>query len=165
MTSKNTEIPKNNSTQFFVDNEVIVLTNNGIWIADGTEISHEPTRRLFARSLVKDEKGYHLQIGKETKAIRVEDTAYFIHRIDGSSEEGYKLWINDETQETLDPTTLKYQPARMTCKIKKGAEDAKFLHSAYFDLLKTLKQDAMSYYLEFWKSDNRLRINLSSAKV
>ena len=160
-----------NHTPFFVDNEVIVLTKNGIWLADGIEISHEPTRRLFAKSLIKGQNGYHLHIGRETKDIYVEDTAYFIHRIEGAPETGYKLWINDETQESLDPTTLKYQPGRLTCKIKngtrngteKGTEEAKFLHSAYHDLLKELKQDSASYYLEFGAAEGCLRIDVAPA--
>jgi hypothetical protein len=149
---------------FFVDNEVIVLTKNGIWIADEVEISHEPTRKLFAKSLKKDPNGYHLHIGKETKQIQVEDTAYFVHRIDGSAEEGYQVWLSDETQEFLDPKTLKYRPARLTCKIKNGTEEAKFLHAAYFDLLKDLKQDMNSYYLEFGGKNNVIHVNLSEFK-
>ena len=149
------------NTPFFVDREVILLTRNGIWLADGTEITHEPTRRLFAKSLKKDEKGYFLQVGRETKRIEVEDTAYFIHRIDGDPQVGFKLTINDETQETLDPGTLTYKPGRLTCRIKGNpGEEAKFLHSAYFDLLKDLQEDSKSYFLNFGGKD-RIRITLS----
>jgi hypothetical protein len=134
---------------FFVDNEVIRVTRNGLWIADGQEISHEPTRRLFARSLKRDDQGYYLHIGRETKRIEIEDTAYFVHRIDGSPENGFELWINDETKERLDPKTLKYRPGRLTCSIRKHdrQEEAKFLHAAYFDLLRHLKEDRESYFL------------------
>lgn len=133
---------------FFVDREVIVVTRNGIWLADGVEISHEPTRRLFARSLKRDGEGYYLHIGRETKRIEIEDTPYFIQRIDGTPEQGYELWINDETKERLSPVTLKYRPGRLVCKIKNGEEEAKFLHAAYFDLLRFLKEDLETYYLE-----------------
>lgn len=131
---------------FFVDNEIIVLTRNGLWVADGTEITHEPTRRLFSRSLRKDGQGWYLQVGRETKRISVEDTAYFIHRIDGSPAEGFVLWINDETKERLDPTTLKYRPGRLTCTLALG-EEAKFLHAPYFELLSSLAEDDRSYFL------------------
>jgi hypothetical protein len=129
---------------FFVDREVIVLTRNGVWLADGHEITHEPTRKLFARSLRKDPDGYRLYIGRETKLIQVEDTAYFVTRVDGT-----QLSINDETREALDPTTLQYRPGRLTCRIKGGTEEAKFLHAPYFDLLRDLKEDAEHYFLEF----------------
>ncbi len=135
---------------FFVDNEVIQLTKNGVWIADGTEITHEPTRKLFARSLVRDSKGgYSLVIGRETKAIEVEDTAYFVIRVDGTPQSGVTLTLSNETQEPLLPETLCYRPGRLTCQVKGGAEEAKFLHAPYFDLLKHLEEDNSAYYLKF----------------
>jgi hypothetical protein len=149
---------------FFVDNEVIVLTRNGIWLADGTEISHIPTRKLFARSLKKDENGYALHIGRETKRIQVEDTAYFVQRWDGNldSDTPLSLTLNDETQENLDPKSLNYRPGRLTCKIKSATEEAKFLHSAYFDLLRFLQEDQKGYYLEFNQKGKKTRIQLAS---
>ncbi len=139
------------NTPFFVDNEIIILTRNGIWLADGCEITHEPTRRLFAKSLKRDAQGYTLHIGRETKRIQVEDTAYFVHRVDGTPKEGCSIWINDERQESLDPSSLKYVPGRLTCQIRRNGmiEEARFLHSAYFDLLKETQEDGRCYYLEF----------------
>ncbi len=155
-------IMKTANAPFFVDNEVIILTRNGVWLADGTEISHEPTRRLFAKSLKKDAAGYFLSIGRETKRITVEDTAYFVHRIDGSPNAGFELWINDETHEKLVPSTLEYRPGRLVCRIKsgakEGAEKAKFLHAAYFDLLKSLEEDSKSYFLKI----GGVRVELAS---
>ena len=141
-----------NSTNapFFVDTEVIRLTRNGVWMSDSTEIDHEGTRRMFAKILARDEQGYFLRVGSEFKRIEVEDTAFFVHRVEGSPEKGYTLWLNDETQEPLDPATLKYQPGRLTCSVRKlgGLEDAKFLHAAYFDLLTNLEENTREYFLE-----------------
>jgi hypothetical protein len=147
---------------FFVDREIIVLTRNGIWLADDTEISHEPTAKLFARSLKKDNQGYYLHIGRETKRIKVEDTAYFVTRIDGDPRKNVTLSLNDQTQETLNPLTLKYRPGRLTCRIKEGQEEARFLHRSYFDLLKDLQEDEKSYYLEFPTSGTTSRIDLAA---
>jgi hypothetical protein len=149
---------------FFVDREVIVLTKQGIWLADGTEITHEPTRKLFAKSLKRDEAGYFLHIGKETKRIHVEDTAYFVSRMDGSPTNGILLWLSDESHETLDPKTLSYQPGRLTCKIKSHQEEAKFLHAAYFDLLKDLQEDSQTYYLEFGPKAQLTRVDLAGKR-
>src|SRR5437016_14636421 len=85
---------------FFVDHEVIILSKNGVWLADGIEITHEGTRRLFAKNLKRDEKGYFIQVGRETKRIEVEDTPYFVQRIEGDLVSGIKLFLNDETSET-----------------------------------------------------------------
>lgn len=141
---------------FFVDTEVIVLNRNGLWLSDGQEISHEPTRRLFAKILKRDAQGYFLQIGRETKRITVEDTAYFIHRIDGSPERGFELWLNDETRERLEPSTLSYRPGRLACRIKSGQEEAKFLHAPYFDLLQHLEENRDGYFLKIQGQNVRL---------
>jgi hypothetical protein len=131
---------------FFVDNEVITLTRNGVWISDGTEISHEPTRRLFARSLKRESDGWFLRIGRESKRIEVEDTAYFVIRIDHAGD-AVELTLNDESHERLDPASLSYRPGRLICRIRGGEAEAKFLHAPYFDLLKDLEEDARGYFL------------------
>lgn len=152
---------ENKNAPFFVDREVIVLTRNGIWLADGTEITHEPTRRLFARSLKKNEEGYFLHIGRETKKIQVEDTAYFVQRLDGTAASGFTLLLNDETSEKLDPQTLDYRPGRLTCKVKNQTEEAKFLHAPYFDLLKNLQENSNTYFLEFGSAKKKETVILA----
>ncbi len=133
---------------FFVDNEVITLTKNGVWMSDDVEIDHEQTVKLFSKCLRKDAEGYFLQVARETKRIRVEDTAYFVQQIEGSSAKGFELRLSDETHERLDPMTLSYRPGRLTCRIRDGKEEAKFLHAAYFELLRDLHEDASCYYIE-----------------
>lgn len=131
----------------YVDTEVILLTRDGVWLADDHEITHEPTRLLFARSLRKDETGYFLHIGREMKRIEVEDTAYFITGIDGSPEQGYELRISDGSRERLKPSTLRYRPGRLTCRIQDD-EEAKFLSVPYMEILKHLEQDGSRHFLQ-----------------
>ncbi len=138
----------------YFDHEVVVLTRNGVWMADGHEISHEPTKRLFAKSLHKDAKGYFLYIGRETKRIQVEDTAYFVTRIERSGPD-WKILLNDETREDLDLKTLSYQPGRLVCWIKNKTDQAKFLQAPYYELLRDLEEDETGYFLRsgnerFW---------------
>lgn len=130
-----------------VDTETIRINGKGLWLADDREITHEPTVRLFSRSIRRDEKGYFLHIGQEYKRIEVEDTAFFVLRAQGSAEEGYDLLLSDETWERLDPATLIYRPERLVCRIKGGEEEAKFLNPAYLDLLKDLREDGHWYFL------------------
>jgi hypothetical protein len=131
----------------FVDRETIRLSKNGTWLSDGVEITHEVTRRAFAKNLKKDKEGYFISIGRETKRIIVEDTAYFVLSLEGSPTQGYVLRMNDETSEALIPETLKYTPGRLTCLVKEKNEEARFLHPAYFDLLSQLQEDESQYYL------------------
>jgi hypothetical protein len=144
-----TEMPQSaKNAPFFVDNEVIRLTKNGVWLSDAVEIDHEQTRRMFAKSLERDAQGWLLRIGRETKRIEVEDTAYFVTRIEGSASRGIEICLSDESREKLDPSTLTYRPGRLACRIKDGKEEAKFLHAPYFELLKDLQEDDASYWLE-----------------
>lgn len=148
-----TNLSSSTQNPFFMDREVIVLSKNGIWLSDGIEITHEQTVRLFSKSLREDEKGYFLQVGPETKRVEVEDTPYFIQRLKGDSVQGFELLLNDESREILNPETLDYKPARLTCRVKSNQE-AKFLHQAYFDLLKDLQEDQTHYFLEFNSSSS-----------
>jgi hypothetical protein len=140
---------------FFVDNEVIRILKNGTWIADESEITHEPTQKLFAKSLFKNEKGYYLKIGRETKTILVEDTAFFVIRVDGEphGKDGVTLTLSNEQKLRLNPSTLHYRPGRLTCSVKtpniEEEIEAKFLSAPYFDLLKHLEEDHDSFFLDF----------------
>jgi hypothetical protein len=142
-------MPEQHNPHGFTDDEVIVLKANGQWIADGYEITHEPTRKLFARSLFKDEQGYYLHIGREVKRIAVEDTAYFVHRVEGDPTRGIRVVLNDDAEEPLDPATLSYRPGRLVCRVTRrgDSEEARFLHAPYFDLLQHLEEDGSEYFL------------------
>jgi hypothetical protein len=131
----------------FQDTEVIRLTQNGVWLSNGEPITHEPTIRAFFRSLKRDETSYFLHIGREMKRIEVEDTAYFIERIEGSPEQGYVLQISDGTKEKLDPLTLRYEPSRLTCLVHGGDEVAKFLSSPYLEVLRNAEEMNGQYFL------------------
>jgi Protein of unknown function (DUF1285) len=150
MAAKITSFRKGNPPPGYVDTEIIRLTREGIWIADGHEISHEPTVALFARSLAKDEVGYFLHIGFEMKRIEVEDTAYFVTGLSGTAAEGYEVKINDGTLEKLIPETLEYLPGRLTCVIKSAEgtpEPAKFLKAPYIEILRDLQKESDKYFL------------------
>lgn len=148
---------KEKNAPFFPDREVIILSRSGVWIADGVEITHAPTRRLFARSLKRDDQGYFLQIGRETKRITVEDTPYFILRVDGTPSTRITLTLNDETHEPLNPGTLHYSNGRLTCAVKNGAFEARFLSAPYYDLLSHLEEDENGYFLRFGNQCARLQ--------
>jgi hypothetical protein len=137
---------------FFVDREVIVVKRSGVWLADGVEITHEPTRKLFARSLRRDAEGYFLAIGRETKRIEVEDTPFFVLRVDGSSSEGFTALLSNGQELVLALEAITYRPGRLAFRWVPPAftseEDALFLHAPYFDLLSHLIEDERGYWLE-----------------
>jgi hypothetical protein len=134
------------------ETEIISLTKNGTWLADGREISHELTRKLFARSIQRDSDGYFIRVGFETRRIQVEDTPYFVHRIEIERDPAQRIErviieLNDESRERLDPRTLNFRQGRLTCRVKSKAEEARFLHASYFELLQDLQEDSLGYFL------------------
>ncbi len=75
-----------------------------------------------------------MRIGWETYPIEVEDTAYFVV---GWNLEGI-VTLSDQSQEKLDWETLRYSSGRLSCRVKGGTEEAKFLRTPYLELLKGL---------------------------
>jgi len=143
-------------TLFFAANEIITLTKNGVWMSDDIEITHEGTRQLFFKILTLENGHWFLKLGKEIKEITVEDTAYFVKRVD--LEPGLKqatLTLAGGSKEPLKHQTLHYKPGRLTCKLANGFE-AKFVGSAYFELLSHLEEDERAYFLTF--GDERVEL-------
>ncbi|MEK7691530.1 MAG: hypothetical protein AAB425_10980 [Bdellovibrionota bacterium] len=140
--------------QFFPENETLRLTADGIWYSDSTEITHVGTLQLFGRSIVRKAGTelplqYHLVVGRETKEVFVEDTAFFVTRVDRSGSGAYRLHLTDGTQMDLGVRDLAFRPPnRLTSAIRGGAETARFCRNAYHDILKDLEQDAGGYFLQ-----------------
>jgi hypothetical protein len=129
--------------------ENIILTKNGAWLSDNEEITHARTLLAFARNIYRCKDGFEIRIGHEHKTIHVEDTMYFITSIEGSPEIGFSIRTNDQRIGELDPSTLKYRPGRLTCRVPDPntgiLEEAKFLSTAYYEILKYLEQDGETF--------------------
>jgi predicted DCC family thiol-disulfide oxidoreductase YuxK len=140
-----------------VDREILTLTREGEWLADGQPIQHEPTRNLFSRSLRRRENGsWWLEIGRETKQVDVEDTALFVRLLEGSPESGLEIVLNDGTREPLRPETLLLVTERLTCLTARGVE-AKFLRAPYADLMmRALGERDGIYQLRIGGNDYRI---------
>ncbi len=127
--------------------ETILLTREGVWLSNGQEITHREQCRAFARHLSRDDDGWFIAIGKDLKRIEVEDTAFFVEGLNGSADQGYEVLLSDDSREHLDPATLLYQTSRLTCRIRGKSVEAKFLTSAYLEILSHLDEDSTSYFL------------------
>ena len=129
--------------------EIIFLNREGEWLANGQAITHEATLRAFAQNLHRQEDGsWWIQIGREKKQVHVEDTAYFVKRLQGNPKQGYEIVLSNDTTEALLPQTLKLTPGRLTCLTHRGHE-AKFLRAPYSEiLLQALQNEGGSYQLQ-----------------
>ena len=132
----------------FIDLEEIRIDRFGRWLSNGAEITHAETVRAYSQHLGRDAEGYFVSIGKDFKRIRVEDTAFFVIDIDFPRA----VRLTDGTRDVLDLSTLRYRDepggGRLTCRVKGGREEARFLTRPYYELLQKTKQDARGFYLE-----------------
>ena len=83
--------------------------------------------------------------------IHVEDTIYFVTSIDGVPEIGFTVRLNDGRALELEASTLHYKPGRLTCKVThpndKTREEARFLSTAYHELLKHIESDPKGFHI------------------
>lgn len=134
-------------SQIFIDNEVIRLTSDGVFLSNGEEITHARTVDAYHRHLGRDEEGYYISIGRDFKRIEIEDAALFVRAINWVSETKIELKLLDGTTEILKPETLRLREKRLTCLVKDGKEEAKFLRAPYLEFfLKAHVQEETGKY-------------------
>ncbi len=129
-------------------NSSLFLSKEGVWKFDGVEITHARTLEVLRKNLHRCEEGIYVQIGREQSWVEVEDTIYFVSSVDGTPENGFQLTLSDKTQEDLNPSSLRYKPERLVCRVKEGTEEARFLRGPYHDILQHLIEDDMGYSLQ-----------------
>jgi uncharacterized protein len=124
----------------------IRLDKEGRWFHEGVEITHQLTLDLFSSSIHLGQDGaYYLIVGPERARIVVEDTPYVVRRVTLEPERALLL-LNDRTEETLDPTTLRVGADNVLyCSVKTGAFRARFLRPAYYQLMERLEENQDGY--------------------
>ncbi len=136
---------------FFVQGEKILLKKDGTWIADGIEITHEETRKIFYKSIHWDseQKKYYLEIGYERLFIEVEDTPYFVTELERTGKKIFaKLSSTVEIEILATNLLYVYQhPQGVLYLMLPENERARFLSASYYDLLKDLTEDENGYFL------------------
>jgi uncharacterized protein len=115
--------------------EEIRLDAAGKWTHEGLDFENPKIVGLFSRSVGRTEGGtWVLEVGHFTYPITVEDTGFFVERVDLRSSPAL-LRLSDETREELDPTTVTYEPqGRLYCEVKGGEFRARFKRPAYYAL-------------------------------
>ena len=120
-----------------IESHTIRFGRDGRWYADHEPIVNERIARLFSKHVTRGDDGaWWLVIGDERAKIVVDDTPYVVSRVDGSPDTGFRVGLNDETSEALDPSTLRMSADDVLyCDVKQGAYPARFLRSAQAELL------------------------------
>ncbi len=130
--------------------EEIRLDATGKWTHEGLDFENPNLIDLFSRSVDRTEGGtWVLEVGPFTYPITVEDTGFFVERID-LDKSPPRLHLSDETTEELDPTTLEYKPeGRLYCEVKGGDFRARFKKPAYYALADHFVEEDGIVYAQF----------------
>lgn len=131
------------------------IDRDGEWSSDGEEITHVGILANLRGNLRHDAQGYFVQAGRVRVPVAVEDTPFTVLRIE-SEENGLRLTVNDQTQEPLDPRTLRLTADGVPyCRIKAGQFDARFTRAAAYQL---------GHLVDYDESLNRASLTLGGTR-
>lgn len=132
----------------------LFLSSRGLFFQEGEEITHERTVELLHRSIQKMNSGYQVVIGKESLELIVEDTPRFISGYDRHTGE---LRFTHGEKRILNPKQLLVRKDHAFI-LEDPDWPAKFLSSAYYEIMKDVREESQKYILYFLGRDYYLRI-------
>jgi len=133
---------------------MIFVGKEGKWYHEGAEIIHRAIFLWMIQSLEKTEDGlYIVHLNNQKCYLEVEDTPLVVQQVDLIQEgpEGQaniRLTLNDESQEILDPETLRISSESVLyCTVKNGEFPARFLRPAYYQIAENITEDDAGEFL------------------
>jgi len=128
---------------YAVQNSHIRFGRDGVWYADGEPIANARIAELFARHIRRTDDGsYVIEMDVERAPVEVDDTPYVVIGVDTDGAGAIHLELNDRTREELDPSTLEVgEHDVLYCRVKAGAERARFLRPAYYRIAPLIAED------------------------
>ena len=139
--------------------ERIVLDAEGQWRHEGEPFQNAALIALFSRSLQRTPGGtWVLHIPPFTYPIELSDTPYYVRSVRCQGTQ-VVLSVSDDSQEPLDPATLRYVEGRgLYCRVKgRPGYAARLLRPAYFALANQITQEADGYFLVLAGQRSRIR--------
>ena len=116
---------------------------DGWWYANDERIHNRRINTLFSQHLRRTSEGtYEIAVGWDKVTVEIEDTPYVVTRVTGDPGQGFILRLNDDSEESLDPTSLSIgQENVLYCRVKGGSHLARFLRPAYYQLTEHIQED------------------------
>jgi hypothetical protein len=106
---------------------------DGDWFDEGVQVTHEGILANLRSNLRKDAEGYFIQT-RVRIPVRVDDVPWVVTRVERRGEQLHAV-LNDGTEETIDPATVRVGAADVPyCAVKRGAFEARLSRAATFQL-------------------------------
>ena len=120
----------------------ISFRHDGRWYSDDEPINNARIAKLFSRCLSQTDDGrWMLRMADERAFVEIEDTPWVVTRVDGDAQRGFTLTLNDDSEEPLDPSTLRVGAGHVLyAQVKDGRHAARFLRPAYYQLAGAIEQ-------------------------
>ncbi|HZF06505.1 MAG TPA: hypothetical protein VE932_19375 [Patescibacteria group bacterium] len=115
----------------------------GDWYDEGIQVTHPGILANLRANLKKDAGGYFIQT-RVRIPVKVDDAPWVVTRLERHGE-GLRVMVNDGTEETVDPATVRLGRADVPyCAVKGGAFEARLSRAATFQLLALADYDEAS---------------------
>jgi len=90
-----------------VSSGAISFRHDGRWYSDGEPINNARIASLFSRCLRQTEDGrWQIAMADERAFVTIEDTPWVVTGVERDGSGGYRLRLNDGSEEPLDPASL-----------------------------------------------------------
>jgi hypothetical protein len=116
---------------------------DGEWHDADVQITHPGVLANLRGNLRRDAAGYFIQT-RVRIPVEVADAPFVVARIERSGE-ALRAWLNDGTDQEVDPATLRIGPGDVPyCAVKDGAFEARLSRAAAYQLLALADYDERS---------------------
>lgn len=120
------------------------IDREGVWFADGGEVTHAGIVANLWSNLRVDAEGHFLQIGPVRIPVEVEDAPLVVVRVERDGD-GLAVTLSDGSREPLRPETLRLGAGEVPYgRVKDGAFEARFSRAAAYELLQRVEYDEAS---------------------
>ncbi len=143
---------------YAIHSSTIRFGRDGRWYSDDEPITNTRIADLFSKHVVRRPDGsYGIEIGWDKAPIEVEDTPYVVARVDAGADGAFYIELNDESRELLDVTSLSMSDENVLyCSVKGGAERARFLRAAYYQLAPHFHEAGGRFYVRAGGRDHAI---------
>lgn len=116
---------------------------DGDWYDGGEQVTHPGVLANLRGNLRRDAEGYFIQT-RVRIPVRVDDVPFVLVRVERRGDDLYGF-LNDGTEEWLDPSTLRVGDENVPyATVKRGAFEARFSRAGAWQLLQLAEHDEAS---------------------